>query len=53
MKVEIIKCTCTHEFQDKTYGKSMRVMNPTGKFGKGGKDGTHRCTVCKKNHTKK
>ena len=31
----------THEFQDKTYGKYIRVQNPTYK-----KDGC-RCTVCK------
>ena len=30
----------THEFQDKVYGKFVRVQNPTEK--KGG-----RCTVCK------
>jgi hypothetical protein len=27
MAVEVKKCNCNHEFQDKTYGKGMRVMN--------------------------
>ena len=39
---KIMRCTCTHEFQDATYGKGMRVMNPI-------KDGTgYRCSVCGK-----
>lgn len=37
----IKKCTCAHEFQDKTYGKGMRVFNPSEK-------GKPRCTVCGK-----
>lgn len=37
--MSILKCTCKHEFQDKTYGKDMRVHNRT-------KDGKARCTVC-------
>lgn len=36
----IIKCKCSHEFQDKTYGKSMRVHTPSAK------DGVYFCTVC-------
>lgn len=40
----IKKCTCVNEYQDKRYGKNMRVMNPLHK-GKTG-DGKHRCTTC-------
>lgn len=36
----ILKCSCKHEFQDRTYGKGMRVFNET-KI----KD-RFRCTVC-------
>ena len=39
--VVIKQCTCTHEFQDKTYGKRMRVCNET-------KGSRARCTVCGK-----
>lgn len=35
-----MKCNCAHEFQDKVYGKGIRVHNPC-KEGKAG-----RCTVC-------
>lgn len=38
----ILQCTCTHEFQDATYGKGMRVFNETGKDQQAG----YRCTVC-------
>jgi len=41
----IRKCTCENAFQDKKYGKGMRVMNPTTK-GQGNQKGW-RCTVCK------
>ncbi len=40
MAGKIIKCTCKHEFQDKTYGKGMRVFNTEDKSS----DST--CTVC-------
>ena len=40
----IKKCTCKHEYQDKKYGKGMRVHTPTTKDVT--KD-TCRCTVCK------
>ena len=36
----IKKCTCKHEFQDKTYGNGNRVFN---KWTKG-----WRCTVCER-----
>jgi len=35
----ILKCTCEHEFQDKVYGKGMRVHNIN-------KKGEAACTVC-------
>lgn len=40
----ILKCTCSHQYQDETYGKGNRVHNRC-KFGT--KDGGGgRCTVC-------
>lgn len=44
----IKKCSCTHEFQDQTYGQGMRVMNPAGKAG--GEAKFYHCTVCGKEH---
>lgn len=41
-------CTCTHEWQDKEYGKGKRVMNSTAKQDKDFMD--VRCTVCSKVH---
>lgn len=35
----ILKCTCSHEFQDRTYGKGNRVHNEQ-------KGASARCTVC-------
>ena len=37
---KIMRCTCKHEFQDKEYGKGMRVFNPMKISGR------YRCTVC-------
>ena len=34
----IRKCICISEFQDKMYGKNMRVMNSSGTG--------YKCTVC-------
>ena len=42
--VRIAKCECVHEYQDKRYGKGMRVHNTCGRDGK-----SARCTVCGKN----
>lgn len=39
----ILKCTCEHEFQDKAYGKGMRVHNVT-------EEGDAACTVCTPNY---
>lgn len=42
-------CKCIHEYQDKLYGKNIRVMNATEK---GSQDKIEvRCTVCKTVHT--
>lgn len=48
MATAIVKCKCTHEFQDKKYGPQHRVANTTAKGG-GPTDDTIevRCTVCK------
>jgi redox-regulated HSP33 family molecular chaperone len=43
-----VSCTCSHEQQDKLYGKGIRVANATSK-----QDTTSievRCTVCGKLH---
>lgn len=37
----IAKCSCRHDFQDRTYGNGNRVMNLTS-------NGKGRCTVCSK-----
>jgi hypothetical protein len=38
----IFPCQCSHEYQDKLYGKGRRVWNGMGLLGKSG----IRCTVC-------
>lgn len=47
MAVEIKKCSCSGtpaaDFQDKTYGKGMRVMNEDQKK-------AYTCTVCGSKH---
>jgi len=42
-----IKCTCTNDFQDRFYGKGIRIANKTQKS-KGTTDKYYRCTVCLK-----
>lgn len=48
MAIEVKKCSCSGtpaaEFQDKTYGKGMRVMNSDQK------NTTYTCTVCGSKH---
>ena len=39
-------CDCSHEYQDKIYGKGMRVFNNAPS--KGSNPKRYRCTVCKK-----
>ena len=46
----IVKCTCTHKYQDETHGKAMRVANPTIKVS--GDKIIHRCTVCHREQAK-
>lgn len=41
-----VPCACEHEFQDKIYGKGVRVMNTTAKGDD--KNVDVRCTVCKR-----
>lgn len=36
------RCTCSHAYQDKRYGKGVRIMNRCAKQGQS----TARCTVC-------
>ena len=43
MPVKVLKCTCSHNYQDKRYGKNMRVHNQTDKD----HGNVWRCTVCK------
>ena len=42
----LIKYGCTNEFQDRVYGKGIRVANEVTKQSSGSKVG--RCTVCRK-----
>lgn len=37
---KLVKCTCKSNYQDKTYGKGMRIHNKMG-AGRG-----WRCTIC-------
>lgn len=48
---KILKCSCEHEYQDKKYGKGMRV----GNLKAGAKTGPvlYRCTVCGRDLTSK
>ena len=40
---KVMECVCSHEWQDKRYGKSQRLMNPM-------KEGKYRCSVCHREH---
>lgn len=40
------KCTCHSPYQDKQYGKGIRVFNYKGKSKEGKTKGMARCTVC-------
>ena len=44
---KIMQCSCQSDFQDREYGKGMRVFNEIGKDQRGG----YRCTVCGKEVT--
>ncbi len=41
----IKKCNCKSLFQDRKYGKDLRIMNPLSNKGKSGTQ-AYRCTVC-------
>ncbi len=43
-----VLCACQHEYQDKLYGKGVRVANATIKRNE--KQADVRCTVCSKVH---
>ena len=49
MDTKIKECTCENEYQDKKYGRKMRVMNPCKAEGKISKC-KYRCTVCGREH---
>lgn len=40
MPAQVHSCSCSHEFQDKKYGRGQRLHNEAGK------DSKLRCTVC-------
>jgi hypothetical protein len=48
-----VACTCSHDFQDKTYGRGVRVANLVNKAKGGVPKGQAvvRCTVCSKEQT--
>ena len=41
---KVMKCSCTHEYQDKKYGPYFRVHNPFKRNDRV----AYRCTVCGK-----
>lgn len=45
-----VKCSCTHEHQDKMYGDKVRVANLTQKGTGNVATRIVRCTVCSKEH---
>lgn len=45
---KIVNCDCTHEFQDKIYGKGKRLARRCGKSKT--KATGYKCTVCNSNH---
>ena len=44
-----VQCLCEHDFQDKAYGKNVRIANSTAKTPDTNRTEV-RCTVCKKLH---
>lgn len=53
MSCALVLCSCGNDFQDKKYGKQLRVANEIGKPKPVPPKGQMicRCTVCKKEHT--
>jgi len=49
MSIAIVACKCSHEFQDRVYGRGARVANDTQKS-KSTDKVVVRCTVCKEEH---
>ena len=43
----LVKCKCSHEYQDKTYGVGIRLANVGISKGASNK---YTCTVCGKEH---
>jgi len=43
-------CKCSHAFQDKTYGKNVRIANYTQKKNALSTNQPVRCTVCNTMH---
>jgi hypothetical protein len=43
-ETKIMPCSCLSDFQDKTYGKNLRLFNQTRKSN----STVYRCTVCGK-----
>lgn len=49
MAVKIKECVCKSDFQDKEYGKQMRVMNFVAKSAIATRK-EYRCSVCERVH---
>ena len=49
MSTKKVKCKCVHEYQDKLYGKNIRVTTPTSRVYPDGSQEV-RCTVCSTIH---
>jgi hypothetical protein len=49
-KTQLVQCKCTNEYQDKTYGKGMRVTTPKNSE-QAKKHFVVRCTVCGAEHS--
>lgn len=47
----LVKCKCESEFQDKRYGKGVRLSTPVNKTRQLGKLQSVRCTVCNSQHS--
>ncbi|MFH1480768.1 MAG: hypothetical protein ABIG67_05845 [Pseudomonadota bacterium] len=43
-KTRVMQCRCEHEYQDRVYGKGMRLFNNAP--AKGAHPNRYRCTVC-------
>lgn len=50
MSIALVPCKCVNEFQDKKYGKGVRVANRTEKGPVPNGRKKVRCTVCSAEH---